>query len=153
MHIDIQDETNFVTKPLQELVYKVLQTTAKKEQVPEDSELSVVFVTNETIQRLNKDYRNKNEVTDVLSFPLYSQDEIKKSIKDTPIALGDIVISYNQAKEQAETYGHSLEREVCFLAVHGLLHLLGYTHDTEEEEREMFLLQEQVLKEFQLERS
>jgi len=153
LHIDIQDETNFVTKPLQELVYKVLQTTAKKEQVPEDSELSVVFVTNETIQRLNKDYRNKNEVTDVLSFPLYSQDEIKKSIKDTPIALGDIVISYNQAKEQAETYGHSLEREVCFLAVHGLLHLLGYTHDTEEEEREMFLLQEQVLKEFQLERS
>lgn len=153
MHIDIQDETNFVTKPLQELVYKVLQTTAKKEQVPEDSELSVVFVTNETIQRLNKDYRNKNEVTDVLSFPLYSQDEIKKSIKDTPIALGDIVISYNQAKEQAETYGHSLEREVCFLAVHGLLHLLGYTHDTEEEEREMFFLQEQVLKEFQLERS
>ena len=153
MHIDIQDETNFVTKPLQELVYKVLQTTVEKEQVPEDSELSVVFVTNETIQRLNKDYRNKNEITDVLSFPLYSQDEIKKLIKDTPIALGDIVISYNQAKEQAKAYGHSLEREVCFLAVHGLLHLLGYTHDTEEEEREMFLLQEQVLKEFQLERS
>jgi probable rRNA maturation factor len=84
--------------------------------------------------------------TDVLSFPLWEPDEewvIDE--EEERVALGDIVISLPKAKEQAEAYGHSLNREVGFLAVHGFLHLLGYDHETKEEEKEMFAKQEEIL--------
>lgn len=152
MHIDFTDELGKITEELETLLRDVLQYTAKDAAIHNQSELSVVIVANEQIKQLNNDYRNKNEPTDVLSFPLHERDDMMKNDGTYPLTLGDIVISYERAEEQAKEYNHSLQRELAFLAVHGLLHLLGYTHDTEEEERVMFAKQEAVLKEFHLER-
>lgn len=152
MHIDFTDEVGKLTDEIEKLLEDVLQYAAEDARIHGDSELSVVFVTNKKIKQLNDDYRNKNEVTDVLSFPLLDSDEVIQADRAYPFALGDIVISYERAEEQADEYGHSLEREIAFLAVHSFLHLLGYTHDSEEKERVMFAKQEAILKEFHLER-
>lgn len=99
-------------------------------------EISLLLTDDETIRQLNKEYRNKDKSTDVLSFPM--EDEIM---------LGDIVISVDTAKRQAEEAEINLDRETAFLFIHGLLHLLGYDHETsQEDEAEMFALQEKILK-------
>ena len=105
--------------------------------------MQLVFVTNEEIHRLNLLYRHIDKPTDVLSFP---NDDAKDR------SLGDVFISVDQAKKQAEDYGHSLEREIGFLAVHGYLHLLGYDHHTQEEETLMIAKQEEILAKANLER-
>lgn len=153
MHIDLIDETNELSTEQDELLRNILYSTCKAEGIQHEGELSVVIVHNEQIKQLNNDYRHKNEATDVLSFPLLEREDILQHNGSYPLALGDIVISVEKAKEQAKDYGHSFERELAFLAVHGLLHLLGYTHDTEENEQLMFTKQEAILKEFHLERS
>ena len=104
---------------------------------------SIIFVTPEEIQKLNSEYRKIDRVTDVISFAL-EDDEDK--ILDLRI-LGDIYICIDKMLEQAKDYGHSEKRELCFLFVHGLLHLLGYDHQTVEEEKEMFGLQDKILEE------
>ena len=104
---------------------------------------SIIFVTPEEIQKLNSEYRKIDRVTDVISFPL-EDDEDK--ILDLRI-LGDIYICIDKMLEQAKEYGHSNKRELSFLTVHGLLHLLGYDHQTVEEEKEMFGLQDKILEE------
>ncbi|MCL1998715.1 MAG: rRNA maturation RNase YbeY [Turicibacter sp.] len=111
--------------------------------VPKDIEISLSFVSEEEIQELNRQYRNIDEPTDVLSFPFLDSCEI--CTKNAPISLGDIVISTKAAREQAELYGHSFEREVGFLIVHALLHLIGYDHDTEAKEEEMRRVQREIL--------
>lgn len=152
MHIDFTDEVGQLAVEIKQLLENVLQYAAKDAGIHGDSELSVVIVTDEKITQLNNDYRGKNEVTDVLSFPLHEPDEIVKADRTYPLALGDIVISFNQAEKQAEQFNHSFTREIAFLTVHSFLHLLGYTHDSSDEEREMFAKQEVILKEFNLER-
>lgn len=111
--------------------------------------LEVNFIDNETIHQINKDYRHIDRPTDVISFAFLDEVEGEVSINydDHQFLLGEILISINQAKIQADEYGHSLHREICFLFVHGLLHLLGYDHQNEEEEKEMFGLQERILNE------
>lgn len=104
---------------------------------------SIIFVTPEEIQKLNSEYRKIDRVTDVISFAL-EDDEDK--ILDLRI-LGDIYICIDKMLEQAKEYGHSNKRELSFLTVHGLLHLLGYDHQTVEEEKEMFELQDKILEE------
>ncbi|MFW6238004.1 MAG: rRNA maturation RNase YbeY [Halanaerobiales bacterium] len=99
----------------------------------DNAEVSVVFTDNEQIRDLNKKYRNKNEPTDVLSFPL--DDNL----------LGDIIISIERAREQAEEYGHSEKREICYLFVHGLLHLFGYEHSNEVDKKQMRKKEERIL--------
>lgn len=106
-----------------------------------DAELSVLLTDNPTIADLNKTYRGQDRPTDVLSF---SQREGDLANPDDPL-LGDIVISIDRALEQAQDYGHSPEREVAFLAVHGLLHLLGYDHEVAEDERVMMDRTEAIL--------
>ncbi|MRG29620.1 MULTISPECIES: rRNA maturation RNase YbeY [Laceyella] len=126
-------------------VEAALNRAAEVEELP-PVEVSVTIVDNERIHQLNKEYRDVDRPTDVLSFPLWEPDEewvIDE--EEERVALGDIVISLPKAKEQAEAYGHSLDREVGFLAVHGFLHLLGYDHETKEEEEEMFAKQEEIL--------
>ena len=103
--------------------------------------MNIIFVNDEEIQRINKDYRNIDRVTDVISFAL--NDEKDFLIKTEEI--GDIFICLDQAKRQAEEYGHSLDREVGFLSVHGYLHLNGYDHMTKEDEEIMFKLQDEIL--------
>lgn len=105
---------------------------------------SIIFVDLEEIQRINRKYRGLDRVTDVISFALEdTEDHINNDIR----ILGDIYICIPKMKEQANTYGHSIKRELSFLTVHGLLHLLGYDHMNEEEEKIMFGLQELVLNE------
>lgn len=99
----------------------------------ENAEVSVTFVDNLKIKELNKTYREKDEVTDVLSFPI--DEEL----------LGEVIISLPRAVEQAEDYGHSLRREVAFLLVHGLLHILGYNHKTDSDKNEMREAEEKLL--------
>ena len=123
-----------------------------------DVSVSINFVSDEEIQRLNREFRNIDKVTDVLSFPNLnktSNEKLKKFRKladfDTNLLfLGDIVISKNVAKKQAREYGHSLKREVCFLALHGFLHLLGFDHIKEEDEKIMTKLQSKILSEVSL---
>lgn len=103
---------------------------------------NVIIIDNEEIHKINKEYRGIDRPTDVISFAL-EDDETFISL-DKRI-LGDIYISIDKAKEQASEYGHSLMRELCFLTIHGLLHLLGYDHMIEDEEKVMFELQERVL--------
>ncbi|HHY14724.1 MAG TPA: rRNA maturation RNase YbeY [Firmicutes bacterium] len=121
------------------LIEKAFQTAARLENLGDEPEVSVSFVDDRAIRALNKQYRGLNEPTDVLSFP---QDELPPGL---PQILGDIVISLERAEEQAGEYGHRPEREVVYLAVHGLLHLLGYDHETEEGQNIMRAKEEQVL--------
>jgi probable rRNA maturation factor len=127
----ITDDQQVVRIPtgIRMLLRRACTAVLVQESFEEPAEISVRFVDNEEIQRLNAQYRNKDEVTDVLSFPLG-----EKGVYDTNPAtgaqlLGDIVISLPRATEQAQLYGHTLQRELAFLTVHSMLHLLGYDHE------------------------
>ena len=114
-----------------------------------NSFVSVVLTDNKHIHEINKTYRNIDRETDVISFAFMDNDEnIKSDITD----LGEIYISLEKAHSQAEDYNHSFEREICFLLVHGLLHLLGYDHMNEKDEKEMFGLQDEILSSLGVER-
>ncbi|AKL77047.1 MULTISPECIES: rRNA maturation RNase YbeY [Bacillus] len=153
--IDIVDETNSVSADALQEVEKLLQFAAEKEGIQDQAEVSVTIVTNEEIREINRDYRGKDTPTDVISFALEEEgeDEVEIIGADMPPVLGDIIISADRTKEQAEEYGHSFMRELGFLAVHGFLHLLGYDHMTKEEEEEMFSKQKDLLDEYGLTRS
>ena len=109
--------------------------------------LNIVIVDNEKIREINKEYRNKDAVTDVISFAF---EEVKDVNYEDVRFLGEI--SYERCKEQAKDYGHSVRREFCYLAVHGLLHLLGYDHMTEEDKKVMRALEEEILNEYDITR-
>ncbi|MFJ7828839.1 rRNA maturation RNase YbeY [Peribacillus sp. NPDC046944] len=152
--MDLIDETNEVTEKGQQLVESILQFAANKEKIEEGTELSVTFVDNKRIQEINKEYRNKDSATDVISFALeeMGEEEVEIIGAEMPRMLGDIIISIERTKEQAEEYGHSFDRELGFLALHGFLHLLGYDHMTEEDEKVMFSRQKEILGEYGLSR-
>lgn len=154
LHIDYIDETESLDPEQLEMVQKLLEFAFTYQKLDGDAELSLSFVNNEQIRDLNRIYRGKDQPTDVLSFALEETMEDETGIigVDMPRILGDIIISVPKAKSQAEEYGHSFERELGFLAVHGFLHLLGYDHQTDEEEKEMFGIQEEILKGFGLTR-
>ncbi|MGE7759213.1 rRNA maturation RNase YbeY [Peribacillus sp. NPDC097895] len=154
LEIDLLDETNEVTEEAQQLVESILQFAAKKENIEIDTELSVTFVNNERIREINKEYRHKDSATDVISFALeeMGEDEVEIVGAEMPRMLGDIIISIERTKEQAEEYGHSFDRELGFLALHGFLHLLGFDHMNEEEEKVMFTKQKEILEEYGLSR-
>ena len=109
--------------------------------------LSVSLIDNDLIQNINKDYRNIDRVTDVISFAFIDSYENGKDLlkKKQIVDLGEIYISIPRAIEQANEYSHSIKREICFLFIHGLLHLLGYDHMCEEDEKVMFALQDEIL--------
>lgn len=115
----------------------------------ENGIFNIIFVSNEKINEINKEFRHVDRITDVISFALEDNPDI---VYDDFRLLGDIYIAIDVAYDQAIEYNHSREREVCFLATHGLLHLLGYDHMTEEEEKEMFGKQEELLKEYGINR-
>ena len=112
-------------------------------------EVSVLVTDNTGIIKLNKEYRNKDVETDVLSFPMFEENEDSEEplfFNETEeIVLGDIVISAEKAKEQSEDFGHSFTREVSYLLVHGILHLLGFSHDNDEEKANMRKMEEKIL--------
>ena len=115
----------------------------------ENGIFNIIFVSNEKIHEINKEFRHVDRITDVISFALEDNPDI---VYDDFRLLGDIYIAIDVAYDQAIEYNHSREREVCFLATHGLLHLLGSDHMNEEEEKEMFGKQEELLKEYGINR-
>jgi len=138
------------------IVEKAIKATLGEE-VVDEVEVSVSFVDNEEIRRLNKYYRGIDSPTDVLSFPLVEFEEVEEEDKDEAgwegiYPIGDIVISLEKAKEQAEEYGHSFEREVAYLTVHSMLHLLGYDHEREEERKAMREKEEKIMEKIGLRR-
>ncbi|AYW50684.1 rRNA maturation RNase YbeY [Tetragenococcus halophilus] len=159
MEITFIDETQKVSKNEREEIDRLLQYAADYLKLPENSEMSITFMDNEGIQMINRDYRGKDAPTDVISFaieeagedemPIFFDDE---EMTDLPNELGDIMISTQRAQEQAAEYGHSYEREVGFLALHGFLHINGYDHMTPEDEKEMFGLQKEILNAYGLKR-
>jgi len=154
MHIDFHDKTKSVPADYIDLLQRLLVFASKNEGISDEAEMSVNFVDNREIQELNRNYRQKDTPTDVISFAMQEAGDGEVNINDIdmPLLLGDIVISVDRAKEQAEEYGHSLEREFAFLTIHGFLHLLGYNHLNETEEKEMFRKQDEILSEFGIER-
>ena len=138
-----------VTQKLRGLVRRSVNAALKYEDFQRPCEVSVTFTDNEKIRELNAQYRSIDRATDVLSFPLFDED----FEDEEELALGDVVLSLEKAQEQAKEYGHSFEREVAFLVVHSVLHLLGYDHETsDEDEKEMFFRQEEIMKLLKLER-
>lgn len=138
-YIDNQQEKCDFLPEYENLVKNAVEGTLKYESFEKDCEISVTFTDNENIRELNREYRDIDRETDVLSFPMEDDGE--------EVVLGDVVISLEKAKEQAEEYGHSIEREISFLCVHSCLHLLGYDHETsEDDEKIMFAKQEEILK-------
>jgi len=123
------------------IIERVVKETLKYEQYINEAEISISFVTNDEIRELNKQYRWIDKVTDVLSFPLGGTNP-----ETDEVMLGDIVLSLDKAREQADIYGHAFRRELGFLTVHSVLHLLGYDHINEDEEKVMFTRQEEILK-------
>ena len=123
-------------------------TFVLKEEKLENVEFNIIFIDNPRIHEINLTYRGVDRPTDVISFALEDNKTIDLGVR----LLGDIYISIDKANEQATSFGHSLRREISFLVVHGLLHLLGYDHMTEEEEKVMFAKQEELLQKFQITR-
>jgi probable rRNA maturation factor len=131
-----------------EKLQELLLLAGQQEEVT-TGEVALSFVTDEEIQRLNKEYRNLDQPTDVLSFAMQEMTEDEPEIiyenEAEIVPLGDIIISVPRAIAQSEDYGHSVEREIGFLFVHGFLHLIGYDHENESAEAEMFAKQEDIL--------
>lgn len=128
----------------------IIRETTRILGITDDLELACLFVSQAKIRELNRKYRHLDKVTDVISFAL--EDSRQYYVSAMPRQLGDIFICIDRAKEQAEDYGHSLEREMAFLFTHGLLHLLGYDHLTKEDEKVMFDLQDQILNNLNIKR-
>ncbi len=127
-----------VTSTLRSLVKCMIDYTLDYEESDVECEVSVTFTDNEGIHKLNLEYRGKDAPTDVLSFPLLEDGEVPEELFESgnPIPIGDIVLSVEKAAVQAQEYGHSLEREICFLTVHSVLHLLGYDHEESKSDEE-----------------
>lgn len=141
INVDFNDQQDYteINEDMIELLREVIVTAAELEGYS-GGEVSIAFVNNKKIKELNKKYRDKDEATDVLSFPIDNE------------MLGDIIISTQRAVEQAEEYGHSLKRELAYLTVHGMLHLFGYDHHGEEEKKEMRQKEERVLTQLNISR-
>lgn len=140
--LSVINNTKEDLKKYQKQYQQILEETLKVLKIKDEVSLSVSFVSPYIIRKYNREYRNIDKVTDVISFAMedsecYYQDDNRE--------LGDIFICYQRAVKQSQEYGHSLERELSFLFTHGLLHLLGYDHQNKEDEEEMFSLQEKIL--------
>lgn len=141
MKINFFNESSLDTKPYVKIIKGVFKAIKNKK------EFNIIFVDDEEIQRINREYRKIDKVTDVISFALC--DDPDNQMTDE---LGDIFIDLDQAFRQAKDYGHSITREVAFLAVHGYLHLCGYDHMTKEDEEVMFKKQDEILAAAKIER-
>lgn len=157
MYIEMVDETGQVSKEILKQTQEILEFAAQKTG-KEKKEMAVTFVSNERSHELNLEYRDMDRPTDVISLEykpeldiavdeedLLDHPELVEMLEDFDAYIGELFISVDKAREQAEEYGHSFEREMGFLAVHGFLHINGYDHYTPEEEAEMFGLQEEIL--------
>ncbi|MCU0082754.1 rRNA maturation RNase YbeY [Streptococcus danieliae] len=156
MYIEMQDETGRVSEEMMLDIERLVQSAAKRID-KEDKEMAITFVDNERIHQVNLEYRGMDRPTDVVSLEYKPEESISfedLGLEDEDLVglmdefdtyIGELYISVDRAREQAAEYGHSFEREMGFLAVHGFLHINGYDHYTPQEEAEMFGLQEEIL--------
>ena len=148
VYIDNEQEVIPFLKKSERLIKKAVKASLKYEKFKRDAEVSVTLVDDERIKELNLEHRGIDRPTDVLSFPIFDDE-----FEDEAAVLGDIVISLEKTVYQAKEYGHSFERELAFLTVHSMLHLLGYDHEEgKAQESEMFAKQEEILKKMHLAR-
>ena len=148
IYFENEQDKHPVSYKLKMLVRAAIEATLDYEQYGNPCEVSVTFTYNESIHALNKKFRGVDRPTDVLSFPLfdYAGESEEPPVDELMGMLGDIVLSLEQAAHQAEEYGHGFEREVAFLTVHSMLHLLGYDHETgEEDEADMRRRQREIM--------
>lgn len=149
---DVQENEKY-----EKIVKKVLEQCFKEEDML-DSKLyiTITFTTPQNIKEINKKYRNIDKATDVLSFPMFEKDELETKIKNKDYVcedvLGDIIISIEKVQEQAQEYGHSFERELSYMIVHGFYHLMGYDHIKEEDKKVMRPKEEKVLNDLKIKR-
>lgn len=133
----------------EKLIKEVVSRVLEEEKVLPEVDVYITLTNNEEIHKINKEYRDVDRPTDVLSFPMYERDEIAGLKNDTndeiEKILGDIIVSIEKVREQAKEYGHSFERELAYLVTHGMLHLLGYDHMIEEEKAVMRKREEEIL--------
>ena len=144
-YLDIEENNVY-----EEIVKQVIEKCFEEENLMSSKlYVSIVLTTPENIHKINKQYRDIDKPTDVLSFPMFEKNEIEQKIKSNNFLyediLGDIVISIEQVKKQAEEYGHSFEREFSYMLVHGFYHLMGYDHIKEEDKLEMRPKEENIL--------
>ncbi|HCF48860.1 MAG TPA: rRNA maturation RNase YbeY [Syntrophomonas sp.] len=151
--INQQNRVNY-TRAMQKTILGVASAVAKMAKIGNNTELSILIVDNSYMQELNFIYRQQNRPTDVLSFAMNElvDEDPDLDVEGEVNALGDIVISLEKALSQSEEYGHSLERELGYLVAHGMLHLLGYDHETEAERELMRNLEEKIMQKVKLER-
>ena len=148
MTLLIDNRTDFeITEEFEKLFNDVVKESLRYEEFDPECEVSLSIVSNDEIQEINKQFREIDAPTDVLSFPLLTFEEGEQADvnENNEILLGDIIISIDKAKAQAEEYGHGLRRELAFLTAHSMLHLMGYDHMEEEEQKEMFKKQDDIL--------
>ncbi|MFS1663171.1 rRNA maturation RNase YbeY [Streptococcus sp. zg-JUN1979] len=164
MYVEMIDETKSVSEDIKKQTLDLLAFAAQKTG-KEDKEMAVTFVDNKRSHELNLAYRDTDRPTDVISLEykpeasivvakedLEADEDLKEMLAEFDTYIGELFISVDKAHEQAKEYGHSFEREMGFLAVHGFLHINGYDHYTPEEEKEMFTLQEEILSAYGLTR-
>lgn len=142
---DIEEKEEY-----QKIIQKVLEKCFEEEKMIDSKLMITIILTNaENIKKINKQYRNIDKATDVLSFPMFERGELENEIKNRLIehedVLGDIIISIPKVEEQAKEYGHSFERELSYMIVHGFYHLMGYDHIKEEDKKEMRPKEEKIL--------
>ena len=142
-------------KEYKEVIEKVLTKCFEEEKLENSKLYITVTLTNpENIRKINKEYRNIDRATDVLSFPMFEKDELEEKIKKNNFnhidVLGDLVISIEKVQEQAKEYGHSFERELSYMLVHGFYHLMGYDHIKEEDKKKMRPKEEKILNDLKI---
>ncbi len=159
MDLEIYDETKTAKNEWLALIEKLLNFAGSYINLPDNTEMSVTLVNNDKIHSINKQYRGVDKATDVISFAIEEDDGSEGPIifaddmdVDLPKNIGDIFVSLEKVKEQAKYLGHSQERELGFLVVHGFLHLNGYDHMQPDDERKMFGLQREILDAYGLKR-
>ncbi len=149
-YLDI-DENKEYEKVLNRVINKCFEEEGLK-----NLYISITLTNPENIHKINKEYRNIDRATDVLSFPMFEKDEIKKvcemNLNGLQQVLGDVIISIEQVQKQAEEYGHSFERELAYMAVHGFYHLMGYDHMEENEKKQMREKEENILSKLEINR-
>ncbi|WMJ82306.1 rRNA maturation RNase YbeY [Clostridium sp. MB40-C1] len=165
IYIDDRQEKIKVTDEVIKTIEDIINYALKEEEVDVPTEISVIFIDNKKIKMINKEQRNIDKVTDVLSFPMldYPEGKVYKEVykeytfmeedmDNGELVLGDIVLSLERAEEQSKEYGHSFVREVCYLTIHSVLHLLGYDHMIDEDKVKMRKREEMILEKFNIRR-
>ena len=149
VYLDIEEN-----KEYEDLINKVLETCFETEKILNKKlYISLTLTTPNQIQKINKEYRNIDNPTDVLSFPMFEKEELKEVLENNiEEVLGDIIISIERIYEQAKEYGHSFERELAYMVVHGFYHLMGEDHMEEEEKKQMRAKEENILNKLNINR-